>query len=247
VASQLLAYDSPLSRLSTNLSDREVIRYDAIAYSLELSWLAYRRLRQQLAGAIAADCAECRDQVSLPGIGGRGAHVRIFSDAWAFVDAIDRLRRLLENGRIGKIREISEFVSLSEPVRDIRNFIQHLEGQLETIYEQDAPVWGTLQYVSRHGHGPGAGQLQTGALSSGTVRLGLSFEVATIGPAHLDAEITDFDMTLVAPAAASATAPGLPARVHLPTLAGALPSIVRALETHITQLDAAVGGAAPDA
>jgi hypothetical protein len=139
------------------------------------------------------------------------------------------------------------FNSLSEPVRDIRNFIQHLEGHLETIYEQDAPVWGTLQYVHRHGHGAEAGSLQTSAMSTGTVRVGLSFEIATIGPTHLGGDITDFEMTLVAPAAASAVAPGLPARIHLPTLARALPSVVTALEAHITQRVATRSGTSDEA
>jgi hypothetical protein len=101
----------------------------------------------------------------------------VIMDAWACVDNVNRCRQLVGRFRIGDPRPtfIDDFLAAVDPVRLIRNRIQHLDEDYTTgtNFDLSHPVFGAVTWVD--GRFPG-GCLRFGISSGPAVEGGLLLE-----------------------------------------------------------------------
>jgi hypothetical protein len=143
--------DSPLRRLPSQLDRKQTLFLDAIRYSIEMADLAHRRLQSTLL------------EMTLDGDKTESNHLNFVSavlDAWSVIDAIHRLRGLLNQapGVKKKAPGLRTFLQKTAEVEHLRNSVQHLNNQIETLVNKSLPVWGVLSWFtmrdikSRRGH-----------------------------------------------------------------------------------------------
>jgi hypothetical protein len=137
----ILADDSPLNRIPP-LQDTVLVQLlDGVRYSIGMADLSYQRLESSMARVF-----EPEPQVNR-------ICVEAFLDAWSFVDAVNRLRNLLEvTVRKRVIPQVRVFIGETETYKDLRNDVQHLETELrkkkraeaekaKADGEDEAPPW----------------------------------------------------------------------------------------------------------
>jgi hypothetical protein len=137
----ILADDSPLNRIPL-LPDSVLVQLlDGVRYSIGMADLSYQRLELTLARVFQPE-----PQVNR-------ICVEAFLDAWSFVDAVNRLRNLLEvTVRKRVIPQVRVFIADTETYKDLRNDVQHLETELKkkkrdeierakAAGEDEAPPW----------------------------------------------------------------------------------------------------------
>ena len=112
---------------------------DGIRYSIEIADLAYGRLYAWAA------------QVTKTGEDGKGndrtVYRGVIGDAWAMIDAVHRLRRLLDNmPRLKRGLAIKGFLAVTKDVSTIRHRVQHLDEQIRTLAQKQLPTWGSVSW-----------------------------------------------------------------------------------------------------
>ena len=140
----MLRDDSPLTRLPASLNRRQVIYLDGIRHSAEIVSVAHARLRAALtAVARAHGQATPRPPTTFPSI---------FLDAWAIVDAVDRLRSLLlcMPGAIQDPPQDGErgFISATQSIRKLRNVADHLAQRVDYVIARDGTALGKLRWIT---------------------------------------------------------------------------------------------------
>lgn len=133
----ILADDSPLNRIPLIPDPVLVQLLDGIRYSIAMADLSYSRLENDLKPVFEPNPQPHRIAVAA------------FLDAWSFVDAINRLRNLLEKAvRQRAIPQVRVFLGATETYRHLRNDIQHLETELKKKERLPIPgtppTWGSL-------------------------------------------------------------------------------------------------------
>jgi hypothetical protein len=133
--------DSPLRRLPSQLDRKQTLFFDAIRYSIEMADLAHRRLQPVLL------------EMTLDGDKKESNHLNFVSailDAWSVIDALHRLRGLLNQapGVKQKSPGLRIFFQKTAQVEHLRNSVQHLNHQIKTLVNKGLPVWGDLSWFT---------------------------------------------------------------------------------------------------
>jgi hypothetical protein len=140
----MLSPNSILARLPPNLDRRQTIFLDGIRHALEIAALAYGRLQNELTAiALRLDAGNQSAPAQM---------TAAFLDAWAFVDAIDRFRSLLNLmpgvTRIPRTDGQPSFHELTEPLRNIRNVADHLAQRVDYVIAKDSTALGILTWFT---------------------------------------------------------------------------------------------------
>lgn len=102
--------------------------------------LAYLRLEATLLSLAQAGSLPEPEQRVFPGA---------FLDAWAFVDASNRLRDLVRQmPRMEKSAGLRLFFQRTAPVESMRDVQQHLNNEIAKLAEGQQSVWGSLGWVA---------------------------------------------------------------------------------------------------
>jgi len=71
-------------------------------------------------------------------------------DAWMIIDAVNRLRALVEATRgLKRGPAVVSFNRSVEGVETLRNAVQHLIGEVEELEKNGRPLWGSLSWSCR--------------------------------------------------------------------------------------------------
>ena len=132
----LFAPDSPLRQLP-NFPAQQLLVLDGIRYGMEMSDLAYSRLVSRL--QLISESREPTPE----------DFVATYFDAWSMVSVTERVRNLTAKlpGLRQKDPEVQSFMKKTAAVKDVRNFIEHSEGDITEIVQSNLPYWGTLNWV----------------------------------------------------------------------------------------------------
>lgn len=133
----LIPEDSPLRLLPMDLSRRQILYFDGIRYAAEMINLSYNRLFAQLMEIGATD----RDVTTLD-------IATAMLDAWSIVDSTNRFRDLVKQTP-GLRNEPWQRILLANTseVDDMRNGIQHIEGNIGDLAANSRQVWGYLRWA----------------------------------------------------------------------------------------------------
>ena len=72
----------------------------------------------------------------------------ILLDAWSLVDIINRLRVLVrKTPGLKQNAFVESFLRATENLEELRNFVQHLDGEVVSVAETGWPIWGSLSWV----------------------------------------------------------------------------------------------------
>jgi len=134
----LIAQDSPLLRLPTQLNPKQTLFFDGIRHAAELADYAYTRLVESLTKiAVAASQREAQGSYTAP-----------FLDAWAVVDSIDRLRGLLRLApgvtSIPRSDGQPGFSEKTQVIRDLRNVADHIAERADYVIAEKSPALGAM-------------------------------------------------------------------------------------------------------
>lgn len=142
--SDLIAKESPLRRLPSQLERRQRIVLDGIRLSVEMAELALGRLCGTL-----LDIDPKKTAGGLPGFAGP------FIDAWSVIDAVNRLRSLVLMIPGTKDHpDVRGFLEATDTVRELRNDVQHLNARVDGLASQKLPAWGVISWVTLHDDTP---------------------------------------------------------------------------------------------
>ena|SRR3990170_2600930 len=139
----LLRSDSPLKRLPPHLDRRQMVFLDGIRHAAEIAELAYQRLRETLTLIALTYQSELESPKSF---------TSAFLDAWATVDAIDRLRGLVH--LMPGVTEVSRsdgqpgFREHTQAVRDLRNVADHLAQRVDYVIAKKSAALGILSWFT---------------------------------------------------------------------------------------------------
>src|SRR5882724_4853706 len=116
----LINIDSPLRRLPIGLNREQTLCIDGVRVSAEIVDLAYSRLARNLELLSEPDCSQtARHELLVPAM----------QDAWTIVDAIHRIRKLLQ--RMPHVKKSSPplqvFLRASVGIDRLRHIVQHLD------------------------------------------------------------------------------------------------------------------------
>jgi hypothetical protein len=135
----ILTEQSRFRRIRADLHPHQASFIDGIRFSIETLDVAYSRL-----------CG-CLDRISrMPNAGDSGVSTAIaLLDAWAVIDAVHRLRELLNQmpGLKKNSPTLQLFIRNTEDASEFRNTIQHLRGELKEMSERGWPAWGSLTWL----------------------------------------------------------------------------------------------------
>ena len=128
---------------------RQALWLDGILTSIEMTKISYRRLQSTLVGPQSVD---------------RAAVASL--DAWALVDTLNRLRVLITRlpGLRSKSPGAQVIVRALKPVEDLRNAVQHMDGEIGPLSATNLPLWGAIAWVQR---GPDDDVLRSRTLLAG--------------------------------------------------------------------------------
>jgi hypothetical protein len=136
----LIGTESPLRRLPVGLSREQTLCIDGVRMSAEIVDLAHSRLMEDLRRLSEPDCPQAvRHERLVPAV----------QDAWTIIDAVHRIRKLLQ--RMPHVKKSSPplqvFLRVSSDVDPLRHIVQHLDTELPRMVILGAPVWGTLSWL----------------------------------------------------------------------------------------------------
>lgn len=96
--------------------------------------ISYRRLQSTLVAEQSVD---------------RAAEASL--DAWALVDTLNRLRVLISHlpGLRTKSPGAQLIVRALKPIQDLRNAVQHMDGEIGPLSATSLPLWGAIAWVQR--------------------------------------------------------------------------------------------------
>lgn len=138
----MLKPDSPFKNIPSNTHPRQAFFLDGLRHAFEIADLAFSRLAAGLPALLDAQSRSALPKSFAP----------YYLDAWAFVDAVDRLRILwkLQPGAEG-IPEPFNAASLHrdlQAIRKIRNVSDHLAQKADQIVSLKASALGELSWVT---------------------------------------------------------------------------------------------------
>lgn len=241
----IIPQDSRLMRMSRTLHPNTVVRFDAIRFGIEMAWLSYNRLRDVIPDLTVAMCQQCKMDPIVP----TPEPVRMyqmFTDAWAFVDNIERLRKLIDSKSLAKRQEIKDFLALTEEIYVVRNFVQHLDEQIHPVQLHNAVVLGSITWAIQHRHHRHLRvDVLAGAVAAGTGRLNMAFELGVVNQRVYRGNPYEYELTLVVSEAEAASesveespAPAGPVpavRIEFPKICDAIPALIRGLEGYLAE------------
>jgi len=134
--------DSPLRRFPANSENKQTLFFDGIRYSIEMAALAHTRLQQSLY-SLTLSCTNSSSDLPID-------FTSAMLDAWSIVDSVHRLRILI-NKTPGMKKQAPGFQIFDRgttPIKDLRNFVQHLDQETQDLVGQNIPVWGTLSWFT---------------------------------------------------------------------------------------------------
>jgi len=134
--------DSPILDFPANLDRRQAFFLDGMRHAFEIGHLAFDRLTTNLANLAKSDAEGNRPK----------GYAKYYLDAWAFVDAIDRLLALWKlQPNAPTIPHEWSPVKLQEEfsaIRDIRNVSDHLAQRAEQVISSGTAALGELSWVN---------------------------------------------------------------------------------------------------
>lgn len=137
----MIAADSPLRRLPEALDPKLTLFLDGIRHAAEFAHFAYQRLISRLT-QLALNSREGNS---------RGGFTEPFLDAWSVVDAIDRLRSLL-NLAPGFDRTAAsfsfQFLEETQSIRSLRNVADHIGQRADYVISKQGTALGILSWVT---------------------------------------------------------------------------------------------------
>jgi hypothetical protein len=156
--STVIPVDSPLRRHTFGLAVRQRLLLDGMRYSTQIAELARDRLVRTL------EHVTTLGPDHLP----EDAFATVLCDAWTIVDSLDRLQRLT-NAIPGAdaATYVKKFRDAVQPLRTLRNAIQHMFERLDQFVSEEIPTWGIVTWVALEGDPPTGGtihQLVPGSL-----------------------------------------------------------------------------------
>ncbi|NQU23498.1 MAG: hypothetical protein HQ567_19635 [Candidatus Nealsonbacteria bacterium] len=140
----IIGPESPFRQLPSILDARQAAFLDAICYCVEMADLAHRRLADVL-------LTVSREFSHGPQPPDRSVFVSSFLDAWSIVDAVHRLRGLLEQMpqfKRGGSPTYQLFRRKSDAVESLRNIVQHLRGEIQGLATGNWPVFGVISWLA---------------------------------------------------------------------------------------------------
>ncbi len=162
----MLSADSPLRRLPVDLPRRQVMFTDALRLSAEMAALSFRNLEDLLKTLVVE---KRRDRV-------KGVAVEAIVHAYGVVDAANRFREVLRSFPGLKQNAVFQlFIRQTAAVESLRDVIQHLNGELRSIGEQQSAHLGTITWLGpspNEESPPTAWILQPGSFYRGQVTFG---------------------------------------------------------------------------
>jgi len=115
---------------------------DGISISIDMATMSYGRLQNSL---LALSRGVAQDQPQPPALGALA-----MMDAWMIIDAVNRLRALVEATRgLRRGPAVVSFYRSVEDVEILRNAVQHLPGQVAELEKNGRPLWGSLSWSYR--------------------------------------------------------------------------------------------------
>lgn len=138
-------YNSLIERLcrilimhARNKIAKKQLFYDGLYYSVKMIRAAYHNLVDKL--CTLADF-KFKDPADLA--------ESAITEAWAIVDSLYRLRKLLEDtpGLKQKSPELQLFYRKTKCLKDLRDSIQHLDEYIEKYVSNKIPAWGRVSWV----------------------------------------------------------------------------------------------------
>jgi hypothetical protein len=142
-----LASDSIFRCMPTALPLKVRRLFGAFAYAIDGAELSFGRLKATAARYQAPQPCQQLTDIWMPEM-----RLSVITDAWAFIDHITRLRKLLprfdyENGNMPEL--VQGFLDRTDDARQIRNRLQHLDEDIfgGVFCEEGHPVLGTVSWV----------------------------------------------------------------------------------------------------
>lgn len=140
----LLAADSALRHLPVEISREQALFFDGIRFTAQTAVLSHTRLlaslddigRQRLADHSTVD---------------EHLVVGALTDAWTIVDAVHRLRSLLQQmpGWRKNAAGARAFAEHTKDVEGLRHFMQHLNNEVKPLVATGVPLLGFIQWVAK--------------------------------------------------------------------------------------------------
>lgn len=134
--------DSPFLNLPANLDRRQAFYLDGIRHAFEIIEYAFSRLTNGL-----SDLGKNYSEINRP-----NSYAPYYLDAWAFVDALDRLLALWKLQPAAKtIPEPWSPDTLKESmrhIRSIRNVSDHLAQKVDQIMSSNSTALGELSWIT---------------------------------------------------------------------------------------------------
>lgn len=172
----IISDTSPFKHIPADLNQQQASFFDGIRYAIEMADLASTRLAESLWSLSTACPGTTLDPIAV---------TSSFLDSWSMVDSIHRLRELLEQMPGLKKRSQSSlyrrFRQETAVVKDIRNTVQHLRGEIHEMANNGWPVWGTLAWLALLD--PDAGRCRCCTMTSGRTMSGTQMIVNPCGKA----------------------------------------------------------------
>ena len=125
-------------RKPPKIGDQKQVRFiDAIRLTAEGVDIAYERLVDELSN-FENECERRDYKVA-----------SLVLDAWSVIDSVHRLRGLVDNMPRYKGRAPSKqiFLRATKDVVDLRNSVQHLGTDIDSLAESELPVLGALTWI----------------------------------------------------------------------------------------------------
>lgn len=132
--------DSVLRTLPRSMELKQVLVFDRIRVAAEIADHAYERLVAKLTQIGIQEAMPAELDAS-----------EVIEDAWAVVDAIQRIRKLFMNMRGLKQNApgLQQFYRGTAEIEALRHGTQHLDERICELEEQKLPVWGSLTWGYR--------------------------------------------------------------------------------------------------
>ncbi|MBM3317255.1 hypothetical protein FJY69_04385 [candidate division WOR-3 bacterium] len=136
----IIGRESPFRRLRADLQPDQAAFLDGVRIAAEMLDVAYGRLSELLWAATQSFDDKDLAVPTAP----------ILLDAWAIVDAVHRLRLLLDHTPGLKKSDSSYklFIRKTKAATQFRGTIQHLNEWLQNMAANGWPVWGTIAWVA---------------------------------------------------------------------------------------------------
>jgi hypothetical protein len=124
-----------------NLKRRQELCLDGIETSLTMARIAYSRLEHAVTRH-SQTVSQNRGESMVD------AREVILLDAWSLIDITNRLRVLVRRTPgLEQNAFVEAFLRPTPNVEKLRNFVQHLDGEMASLVETGWPIWGALSWV----------------------------------------------------------------------------------------------------